>query len=65
MSRPTEVDSPTVVRDGLIDIRNQALVMGNFSLAVLLSHAIAWLAYLIELEEKGTNSEKSSLDQDA
>jgi hypothetical protein len=49
-TRPKEVDSPEVVRNGLIELRNRLLTDNDFDNAVLLSHAIVWLAYLIQIE---------------
>lgn len=54
INRPTEVDEPKVVRQGLIEKRNKALSRRHFDadLVVLLSHAIAWLGYLVEVDER-------------
>jgi len=51
VSRSTEIDSTEVIRNAMIQRRNDALSAGNFDDAVLFSHVIAALAYCIELEE--------------
>lgn len=51
-NRPKDVDSPQLIREQLIDMRNVALYDCRFEEAALLSHAIAWLYWLIELEEQ-------------
>lgn len=50
--RPNEIGSIEDNRNWLIALRNAALVENNFEIAVGLSHTIAWLYYLIELEGK-------------
>lgn len=45
------LDPAPVVRDGLIQLRDRALAVGNVGLTTLLSHAIAWMSVLTEEEE--------------
>lgn len=51
LPRPVEgVDSVSVVRAGIIELRDQALAQGAFQETVLLSHAAAWLWTLERME---------------
>lgn len=52
LTPPVEgVDSVSVVRAGIIDLRNEALSQGAFQETVLLSHAAAWLSVLEDMEK--------------
>ena len=53
INRPSEQGTIEENREWLIKIRNVALTQDppDFQIAVGLSHSIAWLHYLIELEK--------------
>lgn len=52
LTPPVEgVDSVSVVRAGIIDLRNEALSHNAWSWVTLLSHAAAWLSVLEDMEK--------------
>lgn len=52
LTPPVEgVDSVTEVRQGLIEYRNAEMMVGAFRRATLLTHAIAWLSVLEDIEK--------------
>jgi hypothetical protein len=51
LKRPDEAGSIEDNRKFLIWLRDQALKNDHMQIAVALSHTIAWLYYLIQLEE--------------
>ena len=50
-------------RNWLINLRDAALKENNFDIAVALSHTIAWLHYLMELEKYVDEMEKTNADK--
>ncbi len=56
LTPPVEgLDEVSNVRDALMEFRDDALKQGAMLHAVLLSHAIAWLGVLVDMEEEDDN----------
>lgn len=58
-NRPYEEDTIHDVRNATITLRDLSLNTMMFNDAILLTHVIAWLFYLIELEQYINNLESS------
>jgi hypothetical protein len=48
---PREVESVAVCREALVQMRNAALLRIDMDQVVILSHCIAWMSYLEELQK--------------